>query len=329
MATTADDSGSTNYYNLPNLSDKNVIITGGNSGLGFKSAVELAKQGAEVTITCRSDTKGQKAIDDLKKELTTCESDNKVSYDVCDLNNLKSIQTFVKNYTKSHNKVDIFIANAGVSTVIVEGGQHKLTEPDGQEVLMQANYLGHFALLYGLYSLLLQSDAPRILSCNTAFWVTEWKAQPLDLQDFNWSKRAADGKYDVQAAYMQSRLAQQLMTFQLNQKFSEEDNMADKAYAAVCMSPGLVQRPNQDTTNDNLPILQYLRKSVEEGVRTHLLAATGPEIKPNDFLEPHRFIFFGSPVTHTLNGAKKAGDSDAAQKLWDYSKQIVDDAWSK
>ena len=49
------------------LSGKNVIITGGNSGLGLGTAIEFAKMNANIIITVRSDEKGKKAIQQIYK----------------------------------------------------------------------------------------------------------------------------------------------------------------------------------------------------------------------------------------------------------------------
>lgn len=313
-------------YHLPNLSSRTAIITGGNSGLGAKTALELARKGCDVTITCRSLAKGQAAVSSIQAQLVDIADAGNVCCGVCDLSDLQSVQNFVIDYKQRHDKLDIFLANAGVSTVVVEGGNHTLTK-DGQEFMMQANYLGHFGLIYGLYELLLKSDAPRVVSCNTAFYVVQFMSNPIDLSDFNWSQRASKDEFHIYQAYYQSRLAQQLMTLHLNKRFEQDGK---KNFAAVCMSPGLTQRPNQKNTNDNLPILQMLRMSVEEGVKTHLRAVVGEDVKPNDFLEPHRWLLlFGGPATYSLLGSRRGGDEDAAEKLWNHSKNIFDDLLEK
>ncbi|CAB9518317.1 Dehydrogenase/reductase SDR family member on chromosome X [Seminavis robusta] len=333
MANTATStSSSTNPYNLPDLSGKTAIITGGNSGLGLKTALELVRQGAAVVITCRSANKGEEAVADVKQELPRAD----IAYGVCDLCDLASVKYFVDNYQKDHansadnkNHLDIVVANAGVSTFIQEGqpGKHQLTKDD-QDFFMQANYLGHFALIHGLMPLLLKSEAPRVVSCNTFFSNTENYANAVDLPDFNWSQRAAKGEYNVKQAYFASRLAQQQMTVKLNQEFQKNLGPDTKAVAAV-LEPGLVQRAEPDKS----ALLQFFRQPVDVGCRTHLVAATDPNVKPNDFLEPHRFnlfgfLLFGPPTTYTLNGSKKAADQVAVVGLWDLSKKIVQKAWS-
>ena len=145
---------STGGYNIPDLTGKNAIITGGNSGLGLKTALELARRGADVVITCRSDTKGKDAVHQIKSEIGSAN----VEYAACDLNDMATIKTFVESYFAKHIHLDIFVANAGVSTVVVDGDNLKLTK-DGQEFMMQANHLGHFAMVKNLLPLLEKSEA--------------------------------------------------------------------------------------------------------------------------------------------------------------------------
>jgi NAD(P)-dependent dehydrogenase (short-subunit alcohol dehydrogenase family) len=53
--------------NIPDLTGKIIVVTGGNSGLGYESVKDFAQQGAEVILACRSVEKGNTA----KKEIGT------------------------------------------------------------------------------------------------------------------------------------------------------------------------------------------------------------------------------------------------------------------
>ena len=52
---------------IPNLSGQRFLITGGTSGLGKAAAMELARHGADITITARNLSKGQQVIDEIGK----------------------------------------------------------------------------------------------------------------------------------------------------------------------------------------------------------------------------------------------------------------------
>ena len=46
---------------LPSLAGTTAVVTGGNSGIGWYTALELARHGAQVTLAVRNDEKGQAA----------------------------------------------------------------------------------------------------------------------------------------------------------------------------------------------------------------------------------------------------------------------------
>lgn len=50
------------------LRGKHYIVTGANTGLGYATARELTKMGAEVTLACRSAERGQQAVEKIKEE---------------------------------------------------------------------------------------------------------------------------------------------------------------------------------------------------------------------------------------------------------------------
>ena len=49
------------------MDGKTVIITGGNTGIGKETAVDLAERGARVILACRDETRAEAAVADIKK----------------------------------------------------------------------------------------------------------------------------------------------------------------------------------------------------------------------------------------------------------------------
>ncbi len=82
---------------------KNFLITGGTSGLGKATAMELARAGAHVTITARSATKGVATVAEIASD--------RVAYKLLDLADLSSVRSFAKEFT---TPIDTLILNAGV-----------------------------------------------------------------------------------------------------------------------------------------------------------------------------------------------------------------------
>jgi hypothetical protein len=99
------------------LESKVIVITGGNTGLGFESAKRLAKAGATVIITSRSLDKGKKAIEKIQR---ACEEVNVSNPNLhalqLDLCSLKSVKEFPKVFKKEmgpNTKIDVLLNNAG------------------------------------------------------------------------------------------------------------------------------------------------------------------------------------------------------------------------
>ena len=117
---------------------RNVIITGGNSGLGFETAKKIAKdKDYRVILACRNPEKGEEAAAKIKEEtgnenVLTMRLDNA---------SLASVRQFAKDYEASgFGKIYALLLNAGVS------GMNSGTTEDGMELVFQTNHLAHFLL---------------------------------------------------------------------------------------------------------------------------------------------------------------------------------------
>jgi len=87
--------------------NKNVVITGGSTGIGFATAQAFIKEGANVWITSRSAENLQQAAEKINSpKLTTV---------VSDTSNLEGISILEKAVTESGNKIDVLFLNAGIA----------------------------------------------------------------------------------------------------------------------------------------------------------------------------------------------------------------------
>jgi len=89
---------------MKNLENKVAIVTGGNSGIGYAAAADLAAKGAKVIITGRN-----------KEALAKAEKELNVTGIVADQSDLKSIDSLVEEVKSKFGKVDILFLNAGIA----------------------------------------------------------------------------------------------------------------------------------------------------------------------------------------------------------------------
>lgn len=117
---------------------RTVIITGGNSGLGFETAKKIAKnKDYRVILACRNPQKAEEAVRKIKEETG---NENILSLQM-DTASLASVRQFAKDYENLDlGRVYALLLNAGIN------GMHSGMTEDGMEVVFQTNHLGHFLL---------------------------------------------------------------------------------------------------------------------------------------------------------------------------------------
>src|SRR6267154_2227829 len=130
--------------NIPSQLGRTAVVTGATGGLGYETALALAKAGSEVILTGRDGRKGQSAIEKIRGEVIGA----KVSYEHLDLAILASIADFAQRVAARHS-LDLLINNAGVMAL-----PRRQTTADGFEMQFGTNYLGHYALTAQLLPLL-------------------------------------------------------------------------------------------------------------------------------------------------------------------------------
>ena len=92
------------------LDGKTVIITGCNTGIGFETALDLARRGAHVIMACRDSKKAEQAA----KNIVKLTYNQNVDVEYLDLADLDTVRSFAKKMNEQLNKLDILVNNAGV-----------------------------------------------------------------------------------------------------------------------------------------------------------------------------------------------------------------------
>jgi NAD(P)-dependent dehydrogenase (short-subunit alcohol dehydrogenase family) len=117
---------------IPSQLGRTAVVTGATGGLGYETALALAKAGSEVILTGRDDRKGQSAIEKISREVTGA----KVSYEHLDLASLASVADFAQRM-HARQSLDLLINNAGVMAL-----PRRQTTADGFEMQFGTNCAG-------------------------------------------------------------------------------------------------------------------------------------------------------------------------------------------
>ncbi|XP_042897670.2 retinol dehydrogenase 14 [Parasteatoda tepidariorum] len=170
---------------------KTVLITGANSGIGKAIAYDLAERSARVIMACRNLTEAAEVA-----EAITCSTGNEnIIVKHLDLSSFKSVRKCAREIIRGQERLDVLINNAGIG---VNLGPDE-TE-DGNETIMQTNYLGHFLLTTLLLDILRQSSPSRIINVASS----AYRFSNLEREDLDFSSTE---DYSDQQKYANSNLA--------------------------------------------------------------------------------------------------------------------------
>jgi len=289
--------------NIPDLSGKVIIVTGGNSGLGYESVKAFAEKGAEVILTSRSPEKGENA----KKEIG--KSKGKIVVMQLDLSDLNSIRKFSAEFHEKYKQLDVLLNNAGIMTT-----PYFLTK-DGFEAQMGTNHLGHFALTGLLFDVIKKTPKSRIVNVSSS-------AHKQGKMDFN-NLLFENGKdYSPIKAYGRSKLSNLLFTYEL-QRIMEENGIASIAVAA---HPGVAQTNLARYLEGKfwfkllMPVFKLISQDQSQGALPQIRASVDPNVKGGQYYGPHRGMK-GDPVIVESNAASHS-EADA-KKLWEVSEKLT------
>jgi protochlorophyllide reductase len=288
---------------MPDQTGRVVIITGANSGLGYESAIALARKGACVVMACRHIEKAQRARQDLLNSVPN----SKVDILPLDLCSLESVRTFAESFNLIYDRLDILINNAGV--MWMDYGKTK----DGFELQLGTNHLGHFALTGLLLPKLLQTPRSRIVTVSSSGYFSG----RIDFNDLH-----SERHYNRINAYAQSKLANILFALELQRKL----HTAHSDTMSVVTHPGYTFTNLQINGGSKAqkPALKFLSPilgmTASVGATYQLYAATAPEVSGGTYYGP-KWLVRGQVARVALNA--RATDSAVADRLWQVSEQLT------
>ncbi|RRA49074.1 oxidoreductase [Acidipila sp. EB88] len=301
----ATTSGEWTAADIPNLQGRRAIVTGANIGLGFQTARELARAGAQVVLACRSIDRGNAAAERIRAEVSGAQ----VFVAHLDLSSLASVRSFAAMALEAGGALDILVNNAGIMAL-----PKRETSPDGFELQLATNYLGHYALTGLLLPLLLNAAAPRVVSLSS----NAHKRGKLHFEDLQ-----LEAGYTPWKSYSQTKLAMLVYARELQRQSDAHGTRLVSLAAHPGLSKTAINRDVSGPAKIAIPILfGLLGQSDAEGALPQLYAATAVEIEPGAYYGPDGFQEFkGSPALADV--APQAADATSGQQLWSASEALT------
>lgn len=266
---------------MPAMTGRTVVVTGGSSGIGLIAAREFATAGAHVIVAVRNIQKGQNAARTMTGD---------VEVRLLDVSDLTSVRDFATEWT---GHLDILVNNAGIMDV-------PLTRTtDHLDLQTATNSFGPFLLT----NLLLPHVTDRIV------WVTSQlhRMGHLNIDDINWETRP----YKPMDAYNDSKLQVILFSLELQRQLTA----AGSKVRSVLAHPGIATTALAVHSSSNaINRFSFFLNDPEHGALPTLFAAT-QNVSGNAYVGPNGP---GSIKGHPkVRKPSKAGlDGVSAMKLW-------------
>lgn len=286
-----------------NLSNKTIIITGANSGIGKAASIQLAKLGAHVVMLCRNRERGEQALQDVK---AASNSDN-VELILVDMASQKSVRKAVHEFLSKHSRLDVLIHNAA-------NFDHRQKKPviteDGLENVFATNHVNIFLMTELLMGTLKQSAPSRIITVASKGLVT------YPFLDIEFDNLYGEKKFNLQHAYYHAKQAQVMYTFDLAER------LKGSGVTVNCVRVGNVAVP--DTRLDHLPkwLLKIYHSKRKFALTPEKMAETYVWLAADPLLKDVTGGYWDAPET-PVKANKNAYNRETQKRLWDATRKLA------
>jgi NAD(P)-dependent dehydrogenase (short-subunit alcohol dehydrogenase family) len=301
---------------IPDQTGRRALVTGANSGIGFYTALELARKGAHVLLGARDSARGETAVARIRREVAGAS----VELLLLDLASLEQVRSVAEAEVAHGAGLDLLINNAGV----MAPKRRELTV-DGFEMQFGVNVLGHFVLTALLMPALQRAAErsgtdPRVVTVASIAHKTG-KIRFDDLQ--------SERRYSGITAYRQSKLADLMFALELDRRL----RAAGSRVMSVAAHPGVAQTllfvRTEHTGAERMvrqgigvAIRTFLNSAADGAVPT-LFAATSPEAESGGYYGPQRFFEMGGGNAGPAIIAERARDPAVAARLWNECERLT------
>jgi NAD(P)-dependent dehydrogenase (short-subunit alcohol dehydrogenase family) len=273
-----------------------VVLTGGTSGIGEATALQLAEMGARLVLVARDPQRAARVLELLERKSPAV----KHTTHFANLSRPGEVVRVAREIAAAEPRIDILINNAGIMSA------KRQVTADGLELTFATNHLAYFALTQGLLACLLDSAPARIV--NTASEVH--RGARLDFDDLQ-----SERSYSGYGAYTKSKLANVLFTRELARR------LAGTGVTVNCLHPGVVAsrfgQPRSGEAGDpsTASFLGSHGIPPEESAEAVVYLATSPD------LAQVTGQYFNQ--RNTATPSKEAQDWAVAEKLWEVSEKLA------
>ena len=276
-----------------NMQGKICLVTGATDGIGFVTARELARQGADVIIHGRSPEKGRKALEAIRRDTGTTPR-----FVQADFSALGEVRQLAAQLNDSLPRLDVLVHNAGRGPT----ASHELSQ-DGYELVFAVNHLAPFLLTNLLLDKLKAAGRARVVTVSSVGHTFK----PLfDMDDL------MSEKVKPIHSYGRSKFANILFSNELARR------LADTGVTANALHPGTIRSNfghEATVTRIFYKLAGPFLKTPEQGARTLIHLATAPELED---ATGGYYVDSRPAATHP-----KVHEPGLGERFWTVSEQLV------
>ncbi|XP_017778359.1 PREDICTED: retinol dehydrogenase 12-like isoform X1 [Nicrophorus vespilloides] len=287
------------------LVGKTALVTGGNSGIGYETALHLASRGCRVIIADVVDSESS------RKQIVEETGNDNIIYKWIDLGSLQSTRKFAEDIIKTEPRLDILINNAGVA------GFSEICSDDGILMDMHINHFGSFLLTHLLVDILKKTPKSRIVFVSS---IGAFLHQVNTVEDINRPARFSHKTFKSLLQYNNSKLCNIISARGFAKRLSKHSITVNAAYPGIVCTPIFTSFRNR--IGESTWVFKMIKiftwsfgKSAEEGAQTTLHCAIDKSVEGisgNFFLDCKVFKL-----------PPKVADDDFSEAVWTESEKIV------
>ncbi|MEM7069895.1 MAG: oxidoreductase [Pseudomonadota bacterium] len=278
------------------------VVTGANNGIGFETALGMAKAGYRTIMACRSLAKADVARSEILRKLPNA----KLETMRLDISDFSSVREFAKEFHSAFNHLDVLVNNAGILLYSAK------SNTDGIELQFATNHLGHFLLTALLYDAIPDCPDSRIVHLSSI----AHKGARIHFDDLSCGERGI-------VAYGQSKLACLMFGEELDRRLKT----AGSSIRSIPVHPGgsgsgLFDEMSRAQYYFFKALSPFILHSNASAAKPSLFAALDQKAEGGQYYGPTGFQEFRGRVGDAKRDQSTV-DKESAQKLWSLSEKLT------
>jgi NAD(P)-dependent dehydrogenase (short-subunit alcohol dehydrogenase family) len=294
---------------LPDSTGRTFVVTGGNAGLGYFTAEQLASTGAHVVLASRSPERADLALRRLRENVPGASLDV-LTLDLASFDSVRRAGAALAQF----GRLDGLVLNGGITS----GPRWRETTREGHELTVGTNFIGHFLLTALAWPALVRTPGSRVVPLGSMVTVQI----PLDSRDLQ-----SEHGYSFWRAYAWSKHMMQAFGFELDRRA----RAAGTGVTAVVAQPGLSLdslSKRREGVNEVGPALRAVlalggvwSQGKNRGAAPTVRAVLDPTLVGGEYVGP-QYLLKGRPVLQLPVASSSSPEFGA--RLWSLAEQWID-----